>query len=376
MKKRFRILLTISEFMFSSQVRNLCDLISGLDKSIFDIEVGALAIGDEARGVVEALGVPHYVLRVLPARELNWRKLCEFLQCPVGIRKKNFDLVHSLLYQSISTEPLIIKLFSGAKYIYTKSNNQWDNHRLNWYIKSRLSDKIISHSRFTDEILARHGFKDKTVRISLGIDTGYFRESLEKRHDLRSKEGISSETLVYGCAAQFIECKEQVTVLKAFEQLCDKYKDISLLFCGPNHNDDYYRTFLKRLEDSSVKNRVYLLGTMQDMSAFYSAIDCFVLPSRDETFGYVYVEAMSCNRPVIACRAGGPLEIIEDGKNGFFTEISSPGDLAGKMERYIKDRMLIRNQGMAGRKRVESLFSKEMMARNHQELYLNVLKGI
>ena len=76
------------------------------------------------------------------------------------------------------------------------------------------------------------------------------------------------------------------------------------------------------------------------------------------------------------CLIGGPSEIIEHGKNGFFEEISSPSDLAEKMEKYIKDKWLIKEHGNAGRTRVEEMFSKEIMARNHQELYLNVLKGI
>jgi len=361
--------------MFSSQVRNLCDLILGLDRDRFDIEIGALDVGDEATGEIEALGVPYYLLRVLPSRELNLKKIREFLHSPFIVRKKRFDLVHSLLYQSIATEAIIFKFFSGAKYIYTKSNNQWDNHPINWNLKSRLSDKIISISKSTDDILFKHGFRDKSVRIFLGIDTGYFRESSEKRHDLRSTLGVPQGSLVFGCAAQFVEWKEHLTILMAFERLCERHDDIYLFYCGPNHNDDYYRTFLNRLADSPVKNKVHLLGTLKDMPTFYSAIDCFVLASRIEPFGYVYIEAMSCGKPVIACRAGGPLDIIEDGGNGLLVEMSSPNDLAEKMERYVKDRSLIKEHGDAGRIRVEEMFSKEIMAKNHQELYLKVLEG-
>lgn len=375
MKQKYKILLTISEFMYSSQVRNLCDLVSGLDKDIFDIEIGSLAVGDEATPEIEALGVPFYLLRTHPPRSLNAAWVKDFLKSPFIVRKKQFDLVHSLLYQSLCTEPLIIKALSSAKYVYTKSNHGWENHRFNWTWKSRLADRIISISRSTDEILARHGFKDKIAKIFLGIDINHFRESAEKREKLRASRQMLPQTLVFGCAAQFLEWKNQMTLIDAFEKLCRRHDDIVLFFCGPHHNDDYYRTITSRIAGSPFKDRIHLLGTLEDMPAFYSAIDCFILPSRNEPFGYVYVEAMSCNKPVIASRAGGPLDIIEEGDNGYFVETYNADDLADKMEIYIKDRSSIFEHGKSGRNRVEKLFSTEVMVRNHQNLFLEMLQG-
>ena len=110
---------------------------------------------------------------------------------------------------------------------------------------------------------------------------------------------------------------------------------------------------------------------MEDMSWFYANIDCFVLPSRNETFGLVYIEAMSCGKPAIACRAAGPLDIIADGKTGYLAEMSNYRDLAAKMENY-RSRETIASHGRAARQRVLNLFSKSAMTRQHQELYLKL----
>ena len=155
--------------------------------------------------------------------------------------------------------------------------------------------------------------------------------------------------------------------------MCERHNKIALFFCGPNHNNDYYRKIMSRIADSSMRDKIHVLGTLDDMPSFYSAIDCFVLPSRNEPFGYVYIEAMSCNKPVIACRAGGPLDIIEENKNGFLIEIGSPDDLADKMERYIENKELITEHGKFSRKIVEDKFSTDIMVKNHQELYLELL---
>lgn len=373
--KKYRILITISELMYSSQVRNLCDLVSMLDKDRFDIEIGALATGDEAHADVEKLGVKVYRLRLLPTRKFSLSNLVDLVKGPFIIAFKQYDLVHSLLYQAPFTEPLFFKALTRTKYVYTKSNLEWENHPMNWRWKSRLSDRIVSISAATDKLLDEKGFGDKKVKIFLGIDTDHFVHSDRDRSRLRAQHGIPDDAVVLGCAAQFIEWKEHLTVFRAFCRLAEKYPNAYLLYCGPNHNDAYYHEVVNEISSSQFGHRVRLLGTLSDMPSFYSAIDCFVLASRFETFGYVYVEAMSCHRPVIGCRAAGPLEIIAEGETGFFSKMSDPSDLAVQIEKYLVSPELIERHGAAARKRVIDIFSKEVMARRTQDLYLEMLES-
>ena len=373
MKKKYKILFTVSEFMYSSQVRNLCDLINGIDKDVFDVEIGTLTIGNEATQEIEKLNVPYYLLRTIPPRNINIERFKDFLLSPFIIRRKKYNLIHSLLYQSLFIEPAIIKCFSKAKYIFTKSNIQWDNHPFNWRLKCRLADKIISISRATDDLFKEKGFERKSKKIYLGINTDFFRESEVKRKKFRESWITSEQTFVFGCAAQFIEMKDHITLIEAFEQVYNQYNEVMLCLCGPHHNNDYYRRVMFRIGDSPARDKIHVLGTLDDMPGFYSAIDCFVLPSRVEPFGYVYIEAMSCNRPVIACRAGGPLDIIEENESGFLTEIGSAVDLAENMKRYIENKALKEEHGKNGRKIAENKFSTNIMVKNHQKLYLELL---
>lgn len=375
MVKKYRILITVSEFMYSSQVRNLCDLVSMLDRERFEIEIGALATGDEAHGEVEQLGVKIFRLRLLPTRKFTFSDFVEFVKGPFIITSKRYDLVHSLLYQSPFTEPFLFKLLTRAKYVYTKSNLEWNNHPKNWKWKSMLSDRIVSISGATDRLLDQRGFGGKTVKIFLGIDTDYFVRSEKARAEIRAEYGISDDAVVFGCAAQFIEWKEHLTVFKAFSKFADEYPNTYLLYCGPNHNDSYYHDVLAQVSNSPHKDRVFFLGTVSDMPRFYSAIDCFVLASRYETFGYVYVEAMSCECPVIGCKAAGPLEIIEEGKTGFFSKMSDPDDLSDQMRKYLVSPDLILRHGAAARMRAIDNFSRLTMARKTQALYLDMLGG-
>ena len=373
--KKYKILITISELMYSSQVRNLCDLVSMLDKNRFDIEIGALATGDEAHDDVAKLGVKIYRLRLLPTRKSSLSDFIDFVKGPFIVAFKQYDLTHSLLYQAPFTEPFFFKLLTKTKYVYTKSNLEWGNHPTNWHWKSRLSDRIVSISAATDKLLDEKGFGDKKIKIFLGIDTEHFIHSDQARSNIRARHQIPDDAIVFGCAAQFIEWKEHLTVFRAFCRLADKYPNIYLLYCGPNHNDAYYHEVISEIDSSQYSDRVRILGTLSDMPSFYSAIDCFVLASRYETFGYVYVEAMSCCRPAIGCRVAGPLEIIDEGETGYYSKISDPDDLSVQMEKYLLAPELIEQHGDAARKRVIDMFSKDVMAKKTQELYLEILEG-
>jgi glycosyltransferase involved in cell wall biosynthesis len=371
-----RILVTLSEFMFGSKFRNVRDLVRGIDQDRFSVEIAGLDVGDEATEAIHGLGVPVYQLRTTPTPPYSLPRLVQVLGSPLRIADRKHDVVHSFLYQSLFTEPLLFRGFSGARYVYTKSNLQWDNHRVNWALKSRLSDRIISISRATDDLLTSKGFGDKIRRIYLGIDTTDFRSSEDDRVALRARLGIAPSTVVFGCAAQFVEWKEHLTVLTAFEELRRQGIDAHLVFVGPHHNDDYYRAVASRIATSPACREVTLLGTLADMRPFYSAIDCFVLVSRNETFGYVYVEAMSCGRPVIACRAGGPLEIVADNETGVLVQMSSPPEVADAMCAYAADRVRMSRHGTAGRQRAKSLFSSQQMVRKFEDLYLDVVGAL
>ncbi|MES9907342.1 MAG: glycosyltransferase family 4 protein [Candidatus Thiodiazotropha sp.] len=374
MKGRYKILITISELIHSSQVRNLYDLLSIIDTDVFDVEVGALATGNEAQADIENLGFEVFRLRLQPTRGFTLEKLVDLIKGPLIIRNRKYDLVHSFLYQSLFTEPFFFKTLTNSKYIYTKSNLEWNNHPKNWHKKSQLADRIISISNATDELLIDQGFAEKIKKIYLGIDTEYFKYSMEKGIKFRLDNDIPGNAVVFGCAAQFIELKEHVTLLKAFESLAGVNKNIYLIYCGPNHRNDYYDKFKSEMELSEYSDRIRELGSLSDMPSFYSAIDCFVLPSRFEAFGYVYVEAMSCGIPVIACKAGGPLEIVIDGETGFFSEVSDPSDLARKMSIYLENEDLLEKHGNQSRQRAVEIFSKETMARKMMDLYIETIE--
>jgi glycosyltransferase involved in cell wall biosynthesis len=70
----------------------------------------------------------------------------------------------------------------------------------------------------------------------------------------------------------------------------------------------------------------YMKG--DELASAYASADLFVLPSRTETLGLVLLEAMAAGCPVVACRAGGVPDAIEEGVTGFLFDPEQDGSLA------------------------------------------------
>jgi alpha-maltose-1-phosphate synthase len=88
----------------------------------------------------------------------------------------------------------------------------------------------------------------------------------------------------------------------------------------------------------------------------YRMADVFVMPSRAEALGHVFVEAMAVGLPVVACRLPATSEMVVHGKTGFLTEVGDREDLARHLEFLIGDPELRRSMGIEGADRASELF--------------------
>lgn len=86
----------------------------------------------------------------------------------------------------------------------------------------------------------------------------------------------------------------------------------------------------------------------------YVNADCFCLPSAQEGFGIVFLEAMTAGLPVVACRAAAVPEVVADGVTGLLVPVRAPDALADALERVLMEPALAGRLGAAGRARVDA----------------------
>ena len=97
------------------------------------------------------------------------------------------------------------------------------------------------------------------------------------------------------------------------------------------------------------------------LRAFYRNCDVFVAPSRYESFGLVFLEAMMFGKPVIACDAGGTPEVITHGVTGLLAKPGDPITLAAALETLLTDSAMRREMGAAARSDYELRFTDVVM---------------
>lgn len=119
-----------------------------------------------------------------------------------------------------------------------------------------------------------------------------------------------------------------------------------VLIAGEGPERSALETLARR---TGVVDRVRFLGWRNDQARLLAAADVFVCPSRQEPLGNVVLEAWSAGRPVVACRAAGPEELIGHGVTGLLVPIDDPSALAGAIRQVQEDRALADAMAAAGR---------------------------
>jgi len=129
--------------------------------------------------------------------------------------------------------------------------------------------------------------------------------------------------------------------------------------------------FFRSCDAPDARGRVRFLGRVDDrtLQELYAGCDFFVAPSRYESFGLVYLEAMAHGKPVIACRAGGPERVVRDGETGLLVPPADPEALAAALLRLAGDGDLRRRMGAEARRMVGEEYAVDEMVRRSVAFY-------
>ena len=134
---------------------------------------------------------------------------------------------------------------------------------------------------------------------------------------------------------------------------------------GPARGE--YEALSRRL---GLSDRVRFLGWRNDRRALLEACDICVLPSRYEPFGTVILEAWAALRPLVATRADGARQYVEDGRTGLVCPIDDPPALAACLRRVVADEAGLRRRlAEAGHARYIAEFTEQRVLERLQFVY-------
>jgi glycogen synthase len=145
------------------------------------------------------------------------------------------------------------------------------------------------------------------------------------------------------------------------------------LMQGPGKSS--MQSYCKKLIGKEYLGKVEFLGKIahEEVEKYYLISDIFVLPSRFESFGVVYAEAMLHQLPIVACKGAGVEEIIPD-HTGLLVKHGDAGDLCDAILRLLGNEQLRQRMGTAGKEFAASHFCAPVVAEAHEYFYHSLLE--
>ncbi|HUC95280.1 MAG TPA: glycosyltransferase family 4 protein [Candidatus Saccharimonadales bacterium] len=225
----------------------------------------------------------------------------------------------------------------------------------------------------------------------LGVDTSEFNKNIKTRQQLRDSLDLPPESKIILTASRIIGGKRDIlqekgiiNLIQAFSKLVPHYPKLRLLIAvgKPPDNlkvefDRTYEMLLGHIKLHNVEGKTIIkMFKLNEMPEVYGGSDVFALPSENETFGQVFIEAMACGLPVIGTKVGGIPEIISDSSNGYLIPPNDSSVLAQMMEKLINDRSIRNRFIKAGIKTVEDKFTSEKQLFNFMKMLEETVSGL
>lgn len=371
---------------FGGTVTATANLCRGLVKQGVDVSVYAT----NADGKGGALAVPLNVEVSLGGVKTTYfapsvggtfysRTLAEKLQISV----KDYALVHlAAVWQLIQADAANTCQKAGIPYVVSShgSLNPWSwtqkplKKKCYWQFfgkKSFLKAAALHYTCQEERLLTRPLFEGLSPRPSFvvpnGIDTG-----VTKRLDMRERFKVPSEKLVLLYAGRIHRKKGLDLVIKALMQ--PGMENFYLILVGYPEDAEHVK-YLKEL-GGSISNRIVWYGAVpaDEVRDCYYAADLFVLPSQDENFGMVVVEAMACGLPVLISRNVGIWREIEADGAGFIVNRDSR-DIHEALRKIAASPEMLKNVARNAVSSAHARYDISAVAGRMARAYSDVLKG-
>jgi glycosyltransferase involved in cell wall biosynthesis len=220
-------------------------------------------------------------------------------------------------------------------------------------------------------LVQREGFPQEKVRvIPNGVDTDQFRPAADVA-TLRQAMEIPADAPVAGIVAALRPEKNHGLFLQAAAEVTRRIPSAVFLVVG----DGPERATLERLaRELGLTDNVRFLGSRSDVPQILSLLDVFVLTSHNEANPVSILEAMSCERPVVATSVGSIAEAVREGQTG---HLVPPGDRAALVERIVElfeNPAAAHRLGRCGREEVLRNWSLERMVTGYENLISEIYR--
>lgn len=255
----------------------------------------------------------------------------------------------------------LIQLRNSALVAVAHGIDVWD--RLSWLRRTALrnASQILAVSQVTQSRMEQaNGIRKKRVRILYNcLDPNLASPTVVKQSSTTALSSLKSPSILTVSRLSIHDrYKGHAQILQALAQIEQQVPPIQYYVVGEGELKAKLQELSRTL---GISTTVHFLGQVDEatLQRLYQHADLFVMPSRGEGFGLVYLEAMACGTPVIAGNQDAAVEVVEHGETGLLVDPDNVTELAQSILQLLTNNDLRKKMGEAGCQVAMTKFSYE-----------------
>ena len=344
------------------------------------LQVLYLARGLQERGVHSVVMVPKGS-EVAGAARKRWLRVEEFPYHGEGdvvslarlawrFSRADVELVHLHSRRGADTLGAVAANLARAPVILTR---RVDNREASWIVGAKygLYRRVVAISAAVRDVLVDQGVPaEKISLVHSAVDASDWRApcgATERDREFDLEPGLPAGAMV----AQFISRKGHWVLVDALAILKRRGLTPSVVLFGRGPLE---RNVATLAEVAGVAGQIRFAGFRDDLHRWLGSFDFCVHPALREGLGVAALQAGAAGIPVVAARAGGIPEILDDGRTGFLCPPADAGALATAVAGVLEDPAAARAMGRCARDRIEALFSVSAMVEGNLDVYREVVR--
>ena len=369
-----RVLNIISDTNIGGAGRVLINYLQYADREQFDTAV-ALPRGSLLKAPLEELHTTVYEVDGIADRSYDRGDVKVLREL---IRRVDPDIVHT--HGALSGR--IAAKQCGKKIVYTRHSafpvpaklryppGRWVNKWMN----EHYADRIIAVSPAAAANLTDAGVSPRKITVMMNGVAPVERAGPEACRAFRAKYGLQEGVFTAGILARIEPYKGHLHIVEAAQQLKGEGRKLQVLIAGTGGYEEELRVEVSRrgLEDT-----VFFLGFQSDVAPVLSVLDVQLNASYGtETSSLSILEGMSMGLPAVVSSYGGNPWLIDDGEDGLIFPNRDSAGLARCIARLMDEPETLARMSRRAVEIFQSRFTGEIFAKNVEQVYLDVLKGV
>lgn len=291
---------------------------------------------------------------ILFFRNILYGVLCGLFPLLYYIKKRKVDLIY--VNSSVNIIGILVAIISRKEFIihiHEQSNEYhiwvpyWTRHFYTWVFRLSKCHLIFvsNYTRLKWELFLKH-----EISGSYSIIYPPFVPPIINN----SKNNKRTDSFTFGYLGSLQDNKNVESIINCF----DRFTDCKLVIGGDGPSR-------KRLEGLTLNfSNIFFKGRIENVGDFFSVIDVLIIPSYNESWGLVALEAISCGIPVIITIESGLSDFLEDFKHVLFISPNKLDTLIRAMQIIKSDSQLYENMASLAIKRINELHFNQQYTKN------------